>query len=127
MPAVHDGIPAALLPPHVHQDVVAILEIADGVHRGGAVLVLVLSEDGHPGANDLRQREETVVRVRPPLEQGTPVAVQVEGPQVGIQPPAYPLLELLDLFGSGGRIREVMARDLFEQAAHGRGHRRSSE
>jgi hypothetical protein len=53
--------------------------------------------------------------------------VQVEGPQVGIQPPAYLLLELLDLFGSGGRIREVMARDLFEQAAHGRGHRRISE
>jgi len=47
--------------------------------------------------------------------------MQIEGAESGIQPPTHPPFELLDLFRSRGRIREVVARDLFEKGLEGHG------
>jgi hypothetical protein len=102
VPAIEEGVPAVLLPAGVHEDVIAILDIAQGIQMGWAVAVVILVEDGDSGADDPRQGEDAEGRVGRWFEEVRAIAVQVEGAQIRIQSPALPLLEGFNLLGRGG-------------------------
>jgi len=83
-------------------NIIAVLNVTDRVHGRGAVLVLIPPEDCHARPDDPGQRKDPIWAIRPPLDQLGAIAVQIEGPQIGIQLPARALLELRDL---GSRAR----------------------